>query len=150
MAPRQTGGAGKKWLFSHDEVEAIPVIRDALVHYDNYFFEDPPGETTLSIVMDRLLADLPVDQAEPIKLIYLEGRSLREAGVILGVDHKTVRARANKGIAVLKKRLVDSMWVASMLRPYIPKDEITADEELRKNDISTILDTLRGADDEQE
>lgn len=150
MPARQTGGSKKNWSFGHDEIDAIPAIRDALVHHDTYFFEGPAEDTTLSIVLDRLLADLPAEQAEPIKLVYLEGRSLREAAIVLGVDHKTVRSRANKGIEALKKRLVDSMWVASMLRPYIPKDEITADEALGKNDIATILDTLKGVRDEQE
>lgn len=147
MSARQTGGSDKHWSFGHDEVETIPALRDALTHYDTYFFEGPAEDTTLSIVLDKLLADLPANLAEPVRLIYLEGRSLREAAAVLGVDHKTVKARAAKGVAALKKQLVDSMWVASMLRPYIPKDEYI-EHEVKANEIAHILDTLRGAKDE--
>lgn len=146
MPARQTGGDRRHLSFGHDEVETIPALRDKLTHYDEYFFEEPDRHTTLAIVLDRILADLPEDQAEPVRLVHLEGRSLREAGAILGIDHKTVKARMEKGVTALRRRLLDSMWVASMLRGYIPKDEILEPEGLDAADISTILKTLRSGD----
>lgn len=149
MPARQTGGAGKHWSFSQEEVETIPALRDALTHHDTYFFEGPSEDTTLTLVLDKLLENLSADLAEPVRLVYLEGKSLREAAAILGVDHKTVAARAKRGAAALKKYLLDSMWVASMLRPFIPKDELR-DYEVEADDIRSILNNLGGRQDEQE
>lgn len=67
----QTGGAKKTWLFDPSTAENIGAIRDALVHNDEYFFEDD-GTTTLAIVMDRILDDLPEDIGRPFGLFILK------------------------------------------------------------------------------
>lgn len=142
----QTGGAKKTWLFDPATVENISAIRDALVHEDKYFFEDD-GMTTLAMVMDKILDDLPEEIGEAVRLVHLEGRSLRAAGRILGADHKTVKSRVEKGIEAMRKRLVDSVWIAEMLRGYLPSDEIV-DNKLGGRNISNIIKTL-GENDEQ-
>jgi DNA-directed RNA polymerase specialized sigma24 family protein len=147
---RQTGGDRKTWVFdpSDAEVEMIPVIRDQLTHYDEYFFEDQ-GESTLSIVMDKVLEDLPEHIADAVRLVHLRGKSLRSAAKILGVDHKTVKARVDKGVGMMRTRLTDSLWIAEMLRGYIPAEELKS-EPVQKNDVASILKTLKDEDNEQE
>lgn len=147
----QTGGDRKTWVFdpSDEEVAMIPQIRDQLVHYDEYFFEEH-GESTLAIVMDKVLEDLPANIADAVRLVHLKGKSLRSAAKILGVDHKTVKARVEKGVAMMRTRLTDSLWIAEMLRGYLPADELKS-EPVQKNNVATILKTLKDEDnDEQE
>lgn len=147
---RQTGGDRKTWVFdpSDAEVELIPVIREQLTHYDEYFFEEH-GDSTLAIVMDRVLEELPEHIADAVRLVHLKGKSLRAAAKILGVDHKTVKARVEKGIGLMRKRLVDSVWIAEMLRGYLPADELKS-EPMKKNNVADILKTLKDEDNEQE
>jgi DNA-directed RNA polymerase specialized sigma24 family protein len=135
----QTGGSKKTWLF--DPTDIPSTINDQLVHYDHYFFEEQ-GESTLAIVLDRILDDLPQDLADPVRLVYLRGKSDRAAARILGIDHKTVKARRLRGVEQMRKRLTDSVWIAEMLRGYIPKDEITQ-APVKGNDISDVLRTLK-------
>lgn len=137
----QTGGAKKTWLFDPSTAENIGAIRDALVHNDEYFFEDD-GTTTLAIVMDRILDDLPEDIGEAVRLVHLEGRSFRAAGRILGVDHKTIKSRVEKGVDAMRKRLVDSVWIAEMLRGYLPSDELK-NGKLSGNAVNSVIRTLR-------
>ncbi len=120
----QTGGSKKNWSFDPATAESIGPIRDALIHYDTYFEEDPEGASTLSIVLDKILDDLPPELQEPVRLVHLEGKSFRAAAKILKIDHKTVKSRVERGVVLLRERLVDSVWIAEMLRGYIPKDEI--------------------------
>jgi len=143
----QTGGAKKTWLFDPATAESIGVIRDALVHNDQYFFEDD-GMTTLAIVMDRILDDLPEDIGEAVRLVHLEGRSYRAAGRILDVDHKTVKSRVEKGIAAMRKRLVDSVWVAEMLKGYLPADEVANIKLSGQNTVDKLIKTIGKDNDE--
>jgi DNA-directed RNA polymerase specialized sigma24 family protein len=137
----QTGGSKKAWLFDPSTIETIKPIRDALVHYDTYFFEEDTT-TTLALVMDKLLEELPEDLQEAVSLVYLEGRSLRKAGLILGIDHKTVKSRCGKGIKIMKSRLTDSVWIAELIKKYIPADELK-ENVLEKKEIADILKSLK-------
>ena len=118
----QTGGSERHWMFDPTTVESIGPIMDKLVHYDEYFAEEQ-GETTLAIVLDKMLEDLPEQYRLPVSLVYLSGCSYRSAGRTLGIDHKTVKMRANKGIDILRERLRDTAWVAAMLDGMIPEQE---------------------------
>ena len=143
----QTGGSKKTWVFDPSSIEQIAPIRDALVHNDVYF-DESEGMTTLAIVMDKVLEDLPKDLAEAVTLVHLNGHSFRAAAKVLGVDHKTVKARTIKGVNLMRKRLIDSVWIAEMLKGYIPADEII-EQRVQGGNVAGILKTL-GDDDEQE
>lgn len=146
--PSQTGGERKTWLFDPSTVERVEVLRDALVHHDKYFFEEY-GTSTLGIVMDKILEDLPPEIAQAVKLVHLENNSYRSAARIIGVDHKTVKARVDKGVIEMRRRLVDSVWIAEMLRTYLPKDEFSA-QKLEAANVTDILKGLKGNNGEQE
>lgn len=145
----QTGGSKKNWSFDISQVDSIAPIRDALVHHDVYFEEESDNYNTLSIVMDRIVADLPEELREPVRLVYLEGRSFRSAGRTLNIDHKTVKSRVEKGIDILKTRLVESVWVAEMLRGYLPADEIEVAYKSQGGKVVDILNTLKGTDEQK-
>lgn len=148
----QTGGSKKNWSFDPSTAENIAPIRDALVQRsaeDEFFNEDPDGNTTLAIVMDRILDDLPDDLRTAVRLVHLGGKSFRSAAKILGVDHKTVKARVERGVALLRTRLVDSVWIAEMLRGYIPKDEVAEVRNVQGIKVADILNTLRRADEQE-
>jgi DNA-directed RNA polymerase specialized sigma24 family protein len=121
----RTGGADRHWVFDPTSVEAIPTIMNKLVQHDEYFAEEA-GESTLAIVLDKMLEDLPEDLRAPVSLVYLSGISYRSAGRTLGLDHKTVKSRAEKGIAVMRARLKDTAWVAALLEGAVPEDEEVA------------------------
>lgn len=144
----QTGGQKKTWLFDPSTVEHIGVLRDALVHYDEYFFETE-GTTTLGMVMDKILDDLPEEIAEPVRLVHLEGRSLRAAGRILGIDHKTVKARVDKGVDAMRQRLTDSVWIAEMLRGYLPSEELNNKALAPQEDVANVIKSLKKDNHEQ-
>lgn len=144
----QTGGSKKNWSFDPATAESIGPIRDALVHYDTYFDEPPEGASTLAIVLDKILEDLPADLQAPVRLVYLEGKSHRAAARLLGIDHKTVKARSDRGVAMLRARLVDSVWVAEMLRGYIPKSELTTERTPQGERVVDILHGLRKNDED--
>jgi hypothetical protein len=150
MAGMQTGGSKKNWSFDPASVDNIGPIRDALVHHDTYFDEDPEGASTLSIVMDRILEDLPEELQDPVRLVHLEGKSFRAAAKIIGIDHKTVKARVERGVKLLRTRLIDSVWIAEMLRGYIPKEEIAEARNVQGAKVTNILNTLKRSDDQQE
>lgn len=116
----QTGGSERHWTFDPTTVESIGPIMDKLVHYDEYFAEEE-GDSTLAIVLDKMLEDLPEQYRLPVSLVYLSGCSYRSAGRTLGIDHKTVKIRANKGIDILRERLRDTAWVAAMLDGMLPE-----------------------------
>lgn len=144
---RQTGGDRRTWLFDSAEVEAgmIPSIQEKLIHNDEYFFEDPQ-ENTLAKVMDRILDDLPDHLADAVRLVHLRGKSLRAAAKIIGVDHKTVKARVEKGVELMRKRLTDSVWIAEMLRGYIPRDEVTEKPIQGNGKVVDVLKSMRDND----
>lgn len=130
----RTGGKDRHWLFDHTDVESIPGISNKLVHYDEYFVEDDGYESTLAIIIDKLLEDLPEDLRAPVSLVYLSGISYRSAGRTLNIDHKTVKSRADKGIEILRHKLTDTAWIVSLLEGLIPEEsgseKITSPEKV--------------------
>lgn len=121
MNKLQTGGDSKTWLFSPQDLDTLTPILQKLVTYDEYFIQDS-GQTTLQIVLDTILDELPSHLEEAVRLVYLAGLSYRSAGRTIGVDHKTVKARADKGIDKLKKRLNDTVWLASLIKGMLPEN----------------------------
>ena len=116
----RTGGRDRNWTFDPTIVESITPIMNKLVHYDEYFVEEE-GESTLAIILDKMLEDLPEELRSPVSMVYLSGVSYRSAGRTLGLDHKTVKARADRGIKVLRDRLMDTAWVAALLDGMLPE-----------------------------
>lgn len=138
--PMRTGGADRHWTFDPTMVESIAPIMNKLVHYDEYFVEEK-GDSTLAIVLDKMLEDLPEELRGPVSLVYLSGISYRSAGRTLGLDHKTVKARAERGIEVLRSRLKDTAWVAALLEGALPEqDELPKATSPEK--LATILQSL--------
>lgn len=117
----QTGGDKKNWSFDPSTAESIPAILKQITVYDEYFDNDDPM-TVLANILDQLLAELPPELGDPVRLIYLTGMSYRAAGETLGIDHKTVKKRANLGVEQLRTRLTDTAWVASMLTGMLPEE----------------------------
>jgi len=97
----------------------------------------------LAIVMDQLLDDLPPDQEEAVRLIHLAGLSQHKAAAIIGVTHKTAAARARRGVAAMRKRLEDSVWLADLLKGQIP-EEFT-NQELGADGLGSILNGIKGS-----
>jgi len=126
MAGMQTGGANKAWLFDPITVQELTPILNKLAVYDTYF-EEENGETTLQIVLDQILIELPPELEEAVRLTFLAGLSYRSAGKTIGVDHKTVKARAERGVKVLRKRLTDTVWLATLLKGMVPDDATIPD-----------------------
>jgi len=136
----QTGGKSHKWLFDPQTIDSIGPILSKLVTYDVYF-EIEEGQTTLQIVLDKILEELPPHLEEAVRLTYLAGISYRSAAKTIGVDHKTVKARADKGIGLLRKRLTDTVWLASLVSNMIPQDS----EDIKKvTSPDKILSVLNG------
>jgi hypothetical protein len=120
----QTGCARKHWLFDPSRAEGISPIMEKLVHVDVYFDSDEDMETVLIKVLDRLLDELPEDQRLAVRAVYLTGMTLRAAARSLGVDHKTVKLRAEKGVEAMRQRLTDTAWIADMLAGAIPVSDV--------------------------
>lgn len=139
MSGMLTGGSRHNWSF--DPNAAPPPIAAKLVTFDDHDMEEPEFERMLAIVMDRLLADLPPDQEEAVRLIHLAGLSQHKAAAIIGVTHKTAAARARRGLAVLRQRLSDSVWLADLLRGQIPQDMEASN--LEASGFTSILEGLR-------
>jgi DNA-directed RNA polymerase specialized sigma24 family protein len=148
---QQTGGSKKTWVFDPSQLEEIAPIRAQLtaMSAEDQYFETEYGTNTLALVMDKVLDDLPKDIADAVRLVHLKGMSLRSAAKILGADHKTIKLRVTKGVDMMRKRLVDSVWIAEMLSGYIPKDEYVPLMPAG-NKVSDILKTLKEPTDEQE
>lgn len=136
----RTGGADRHWVFDPTSVEMIAPIMNKLVHHDEYFV-DEQGETTLAIVLDKMLEDLPEEYRGPVSLIHLSGVSYRSAGRTLNLDHKTVKARAEKGISILRSRLKDTAWVATLLNGVLPESQ-EADKLSSPERVVSILSAL--------
>jgi DNA-directed RNA polymerase specialized sigma24 family protein len=145
----QTGGERRHWSFDPHEVEHIPEIRDALSFTPTYFFDEDEGETTLAKVMDQLLQTLPEDLREAVTLVHIAGRTYRDAGRTLGVDHKTVMSRADRGLKMLKEKLVEVAWITDLLRGYLPADELNEMKRPQGHPVVDVLKTL-GGNNEQE
>lgn len=137
----RTGGKDRHWLFDHSDVESIPTINNHLVHYDEYFVEEDGYESTLAIIIDKLLEDLPEELRLPVSLVYLSGVSYRSAGRTLNLDHKTVKSRADRGIEILRVRLKDTAWVATLLNGMLP-EESEHETPAIKDNVAGILSSL--------
>ena len=142
----QSGGSKKNWSFDHSAAESIPAILKQITVYDEYFDEEDPM-TVLANILDQLLAELPPELGDPVRLIYLTGMSYRSAGETLGIDHKTVKKRANLGVEQLKTRLTDTAWVATMLTGMLPEETVAPRLETSERVVS-ILNSLNGKKDE--
>lgn len=119
----QTGGAGHAWLFDPQDFETIGPILNKLAVYDEYFVQES-GTTTLAIVLDNILEELPPELEEAVRLTHLAGISYRSAAKVIGCDHKTVKARSERGITALRKRLTDTVWLASLISGMIPDQDV--------------------------
>jgi hypothetical protein len=138
MTTYQTGGADRHWLFNPQEIDNIGPILSKLAVYDQYFVEDE-GVTTLTIVLDRILEELPSELEEAVRLVHLAGLSYRSAARTVGCDHKTIKARADKGAAQLRKRLTDTVWLASLVNGMLPEQDIEAPKVTSPEKIFNIL-----------
>ena len=141
----QTGGSKRHWLFDTSDVESIDTIRDALVHWDSYFEDEIDTETTLAKVLEWIMEDMPEHISECIKLVYLEGRSYRSAARTLNVDHKTVIARCEKGLAAMRDKLTNTAWIAEILRGYIPSDR-ESEASRGIGSLADVVNMMGGAD----
>lgn len=141
MRRGQSGGDDKKWSFDPRYVENIPQIMEKLVVYDEYFEEEDPL-TILANIVDQLLIELPEELAGPVNLVTLNGMSYRSAGEALGIDHKTVKRRVEQGLAVLRERLLDTAWIASMLTGMLPEEAEAPRLETSKR-VVEVLNSLK-------
>jgi len=144
----QTGGEKRQWLFDPAEAENIRPIANQLIHEDIYF-EDLAEDTVLTKVLDTLMAEITPEEREAINLVYITGLSLRKAAVRIGVDHKTVSARCKRGVAAMRRRLVDSVWIADMLAGMVPADEVPSQPVDVTATASAIIGNLKRSDSEQ-
>jgi len=135
----QTGGSSRHWSFDPSTAESIPEIMKHLVVEDEYFAEDNPM-TILANILDQILVELPSEIGEPVRLIYLTGLSYRAAGKTLGIDHKTVKKRADYGIELMRTRLMDTAWVAALLDGQLPEQP----EKTRLSSADNVLSVLSG------
>lgn len=144
MAGQMTGGSKRTWLFDHTNIEEHQPLLDKFVHYDVYFEDDPEEqpENTLVIVIDKVLEDLPTEIADAVRLVYLSNQTYRGAGRMLGIDHKTVKSRAMKGVEMMRERLVNSLWVAEMLRGYIPSGETEDTTSSSTSGLRSVVDMM--------
>jgi len=120
----QTGGDRRHWLFDPGQAEGIAPIMEKLIHEDVYFDGEDDLETVLMKVLDRLLDELPQEQRLAVRAVYLTGMTLRGAARSLGVDHKTVKLRAEKGVEAMRQRLTDTAWIADLVAGAVPADEV--------------------------
>jgi DNA-directed RNA polymerase specialized sigma24 family protein len=138
----RSGGDKKHWLFDPRTVEDSDLVPH-FVHTDKYFEGTPDSDSTLAIVLDRLLDELPAELEEAVRLIYLSGLSQHKAGGMMGVTHKTAKARADRGIAKIRQRLTDSVWLADLLRGFVPEDEVPTTALATSERITTVLGALK-------
>jgi len=139
----RTGGPDRYWVFDPTSVEGIAPIMNKLVHHDEYFVEEY-GDSTLAIVLDKMLDDLPEELRGPVSLVHLSGVSYRSAGRTLNLDHKTIKSRAEKGIAILRSRLKDTAWVAALLDGALPEDDEPEAKLTSPERVVSILQSLNG------
>jgi hypothetical protein len=137
----QTGGSDKHWLFDPQSIETIGPILEKLAVYDTYFTEDD-GVTTLGIVLDRILEELPDELEEAVRLVYLAGISYRSAGRTIGVDHKTVKSRAERGVKILRARLTDTVWLATLVGDMLPSN-ISSNRVEPNDKVFSVLSSLK-------
>jgi hypothetical protein len=137
----QTGGADRHWLFNPQDVDTLGPILSKLVVYDEYF-KDEQGQTTLAIVLDRILEELPPELEEAVRLTHLAGVSYRSAARTVGVDHKTIKARADRGVERLRARLKDTVWLAALLSGMLPDEQEEAAKASSPDKVYKVLNGL--------
>jgi DNA-directed RNA polymerase specialized sigma24 family protein len=140
----QTGGSERHWLFNPQDVDTLGPILSKLAVHDKYFSEEQ-GQTTLAIVLDRILEELPPELEEAVRLVHLAGVSHRSAARTVGVDHKTIKARADRGVARLRARLKDTVWLAAILSGMLPDEPEQAAKASSPDKVYTVLNGLSKA-----
>ena len=128
----------KSWSF--DPLNVPEPIAQKLVYNENFFGDEPSVDTVLSIVLDTLLQELPKEQEDAVRLLYIMGLSQHKAAAIIGCSHKTVKARAVKGIDTLRARLTDASWIADLLGNTIPEGRTVGN--IDGGQVTTVLSTL--------
>jgi hypothetical protein len=143
MESTRTGGPGRQWSYNPQSVEDEPILSRKLSHHDEYFAEDVDDtETTLTIVLMRLLEDLPEKEREALRQVVINGLSLREASEILKCSHQSAKNRSVRGAAMLKQRLKESVWFADMLGGSVPADEMPTQPLATTERVSGVLSEL--------
>lgn len=131
----------KPWSFDSSEVEHIPPIMKHLTHQDQYFEQDS-GITTIQLVLDGLLEQLPEEMEEAIRLVHLSGLSYRSVARSLGIDHKTVKNRAEKGLEILREKLTNTVWLSTLISDSIPAGVLSEDKIKPVISVASILSNL--------
>lgn len=72
--------------------------------------------------VDTALKEMPGHLADAVRLVYMDGHTLRSAAKLLKIDHKTVGARAKKGLDMLRAKGIDGA---------LPTTRTRAEEHLR-------------------
>jgi hypothetical protein len=137
----QTGGEDRSWLFDPQDVDTIGPILAKLSVYDEYFVTED-GQTTLAIVLDTILDELPPELEEAVRLVYLAGLSYRSASRTVGCDHKTIKARADRGVAALRKRLTDTVWLASLIDGMLPDGSVAQPRVASPDTVFNVLSSM--------
>ena len=122
MFPKQTGGAKKHWLYDPHTIHEIPQIQSKMVHYDEYE-SMPSQDRIITFVLDHLVATLPPEEADAVRMMHIERMTMRAAGRELGVDHKTVGNRAARGLEKIKKKITRTPWLSDFLQGSLPEGE---------------------------
>jgi len=122
MFPKQTGGAKRHWNFDPSTVHEIPQIQNKLIHHDQYDVL-PTQDRIITFVLDHLVAQLPHEEYEAVRLMHIERMTMRAAGRQLGIDHKTVGARAARGLAAVKEKIKTTPWLSEFLQGSLPDGE---------------------------
>lgn len=123
MFPKQTGGERRHWLFDPSTVHEIPQIQKQMVHYDEYDEVMPSQDRIITFVLDHLIDTLPEEEAEAVRLLHIERSTMRAAGRQLGIDHKTVGARAKRGLDTVRRKITSTPWLTDFLQGTLPEDE---------------------------
>jgi DNA-directed RNA polymerase specialized sigma24 family protein len=141
----QTGGARRHWLFDPSEAHTIPQIARKLIHHDEYFADEPKKDDALTYVLEYVLDQLPQEEADAVRILNIQGSTLRAAGRELGVDHKTVKARAARGVQLMRRHMVNHPWILDILEGRVPADELPRNKlEVRQR----FTDLVKGSGDE--
>lgn len=126
--------------WSFDPINIPEPIAQKLVYNQEFFGDEPTYETMLAMVMNTLLEELPEQQEEAVRLLYITGLSQHKAAAIIGCSHKTVAARARKGLDAIRQRLTDSVWIAELLGDRIPSDRTVPNVD--GGDVANVLKSL--------
>lgn len=126
MFPKQTGGDKRHWLYDPSSVHEIPQIQKKLVVNDHYSVV-PSQDYIVTFILDHLMNMLPAEESEAVRMIHIGGMTLRASGRELKVDHKTVKARAERGLTSIKRKIAETPWLKEFLNNEMFEDEVPAD-----------------------